>query len=148
MFKDSSSNSTTVTLSDAPDDLAELDSLLEESLAAATKHKALRRQTGNFGAEMTPIDYFQAAHWVTQFNCAFFIEQHCACGSVRKSFSHFAAWQIFSKKMAGKPSCWKKLEERPVELKTPRTIKQAVPLCCECYNASEAVDFGETPEEF
>lgn len=135
-------------LESATDSFADLDSLLEESMTAAAKHRNLRRQTGSYGAEMTPIDYFQAAHWVTQFSCAFFVEQHCACGSVRKSFSHFAAWQTFSKKMAGKPSQWKKLEERPAELKQPRRIVQPVPLCCECYNASEVIDFSETPEEF
>jgi len=135
----------------APSDLtdfAELETMLADSMAARTRSiSTSRRESDSF---MTPIDWTQSLCWLTQFTVAFFIESKCeGCGSVHRTFSHWAAWQTFSKKTAGKPSCWKKLDERPEILdREPRFIIKTVPVCEECFAGIEqGMDYRTLTEE-
>jgi|GEM_PF-6856191 len=135
----------------APSDLtdfAELETMLAESMSARSRSVSTsRRESDSF---MTPVDWTQALCWVTQFTVAFFIESRCeGCGSIHRTFSHWAAWQTFSKKATGKPSCWKKLDERPEgELQAPRFITKDVPVCEDCFKGLESgMDYRTLTEE-
>ena len=120
----------------------ELESLLTESVEKAAKLKALKaRAVGKYDKDLPPIDYTQADHWVTDFTVAMFVEHHCACGCTTRHFSHFSARQHFSRKTAGKPNRWTKVESRPQVLCQPRLIVQQVPVCDRCYCTLDAIPF-------
>lgn len=126
---------------------SDLDLLLQEGQAALAAKKGLKTNTHFAGFGEQYQAWKIGDRWVTKFNAAIFIEQVCDCGHRHRAFSHFAAWQVFSKQSAGKPSCWKKLDQRPETLSNPRIIQQAVPICQECYGGKEALPlWAEQPE--
>lgn len=126
----------------------ELDSLLAESQFIAAKKKELRRLSARHTGDLPPIEYIPADSWKPQFTCAMFIQQTCQqCGAVHNHFSHFAEWQKFTGKIAGKPTRWQKVDPTPetmaaVTSNLPRFIPQSIPVCGSCFPAHLAIPFS------
>lgn len=119
----------------------ELESLLEESL----QQKQARKRTiykEKYSNDLPPLEELVPVDcWRTEYHAAIFIEHICDCGNKTRTFSHFAARQVFSNRCAGKPSQWKKVDKKPEVLAAPRIIQQQVPICSSCYHAHKAIPY-------
>jgi len=128
---------------DPSTDLDELELLLAESTIEADLRKAAKRQQYCSG---NPIPWTEAPKYQALFSCAVFTLTSCShCGSETSIFSHFAEYQEFSAKFAGKPNCWKRLTTRPSILSRPRFIPVITPGCSCCVSNTDAINIYTTP---
>ena len=140
----------TTSLLDAPvppdvDPFDDLNQLLAGAVAHADKQKALNHKTRS--SILGSIVYNPQPSYLPKFSCAVFILQTCSCGSITWSFSHFAEYQEFSGKAAGKPNRWFRVDARPAVLANPRFIEKATLACSSCLDVDTAVVLGHPTQE-
>ena len=128
-----------------------LSSLLDDAMAEhSAKLKETRRKQarGNLGSTDHIYEYWEEQDkYIVKFACAMFLKKVCGhCGSVSYEFSHFAEYQVWSKKIQSKPSRWQRVTERPEVLGKPRLIERVVDGCNTCVSLNGAVPFQKAEE--
>ena len=131
---------------DEVDNFDDLEGLLAESVSFRDKMRAANRRSPIDGLGFVDITFIH--HFKTLFSCAIVIRTTCShCGSAVANFSHFADYQEFTMKAAGKPCQWKRVAERPTVLAPPRIIEKQQPACLNCLDLGKAVAFGDCQEQ-